>query len=177
MSNSIFLVGKDSKFSLKRFNENVKRRNKRFKKLDRMAQRVTIAKDVLNLLDIRKLRASRGVYVQLPHDAPLPRPEDSCEVQFAKAENCTVCALGAVFLGAVGRGAVECNNLWNDDDSMRTMLRPYFTTDELWRMEHYFESGYVMGDDARLRAVMEAVIKSKGEKVVPDGITDDSEDF
>jgi hypothetical protein len=55
-----------------------------------------------------------------------------------------------------------------DDEVMREMLEPYFSHDELWDMENYFESGYVMGDDARLREVLNTIISSNGEKVRPD---------
>lgn len=172
MSNTVMMV-KSKKLGIKRINDATRKRNKRFQAKDRMTQRVMIAKDALLMLDMKKLQAKRGVY--LFSDLRWPERDQlrgqSCAVQLAATEQCQVCGLGAVFAGAVRRGAIDCPDefsLFNQSDhDMRDMLKPYFTIDELWSLENYFESGYTGSDDARLRAVLNTIIDSKGVKVYP----------
>lgn len=179
MANKVFNVVKDAvkKVNIKRVNENTKRRNKRFQKLDRMQQRVAIAKDALAMLDAKKLIARRGVYASPTNweDINLLPDNASCAAELAAAEQCKVCALGSIFMGAVHRGAVaeDCNiskfSLFDsDDDAMRDMLEPYFTESELWSMENYFESySYSKSDDQSLRDVLNTIIESDGRAVRP----------
>ena len=178
MANKVFNVVKNAakKFEAKRVNENVKRRNKRFQNLGLMQQRVAIAKDALALLDMEKLIARRGTYLSAPYRQldELDKLHDdgaSCAVQLEAAETCQACALGAVFAGAIRRGAVDCKEFdvfSQADYSMRDMLKPYFSNKELWDMENFFESGYSQEANDRLRAVLNTIIESGGEKVRPD---------
>lgn len=160
--------------SVKRINENTKRRNMRFQRMDRMAQRVAIARDVLNMLDSKKLRAARGVYLEVDEDSrqelcdadTLPPPA----MQLARVEKCDVCAIGSMFAGLVHRGVSLDSEGCLDDYTRFDMVRalsPYFTRGELGLMEDYFEDGYSDTDDKRLRKVLETIIDTKGEFFIP----------
>lgn len=179
MSNTVMMV-KSKKLDIKRINDATRKRNKRFQAKDRMAQRVMIAKDALLMLDMKKLMARRGTYLlgDLSWREQDQLNDQSCAVQLAATEHCKVCGLGAVFAGAVRRGAVDCDNEFNlfrqSDSAMRYKLKPYFTNDELWTLENYFESGYTDSDDTRLRKVLNTIIDSKGAKVAP---PDDEEEY
>ncbi len=136
------------------------KKNAAFKKLTKSQKRVAIAKDVLKYLKNGKLQAMNGTYIE----AAVPGDNvTTCEL-FKKAETCTVCALGAIFVAGTLRDCTivkedtlftSLNESHNDyytnemvpatteaspdPDEMRTSLSKYFSEKQLETIENAFE--------------------------------------
>lgn len=153
------------------------------KKNCRPLSRVTIAQDVLKMLDAKKLEASSGNYFYstgLNHVAgnlglkeALQKPEVTCRV----------CALGALFVAKIDRrNTLSVSRGYRmPPDEMRGWLGDIFSEVELLLIEDAFEgfgqtAGLVtpdvlaaarkfrsrIGDDEqRMRAIMKNIIKHK----------------
>lgn len=160
----------------------VHRRNATFQALSLEERRVTIAKDVIDWLDAKKLTARSGVYLRT--EALGSRVNGS---------TCTACAVGAIFACAVERadtvklvGEASYDDEENDGmeytpDSIREQLAPYFSQEQLALIESAFEkssfgSDYVDNPDlleraidytsgsasVRMRQIMKNIIRNNG---------------
>lgn len=166
--------------------------NRRFRSMNRMQQRVAVAKDVLKLLDTKRAVAKRGTYMGVTeatndkisgNKVVFPPGMKLKRLVHVPSVQCEVCGIGAVFMAAVACRGVDGDHIallemYNNRDSFLSPLRgymiehlaPYFTAEELHAMEGFFEDyshRYDMSDDDALRALMEAIINSKGVEVVP----------
>lgn len=155
--------------------------------------RVAIAEDVIETLGLRKMRAKRGTYFSEKGDSYLDDPFEAIALRmrqrYGQAE-CTVCALGAAAISAIGLynkpGAV--GKAWDifgevDQSELHKVLGRWFTPIQLDLIECAFEtstafsvgeSTYDARDDAedfglkyntdhnRLVAIMENIIENKG---------------
>ena len=142
-----------------------------FMALSRAQRRAAIAKDVLHQLSVNKLLAKHGVYF---------------EVNVAKEEvlsaikndetRCHVCAIGALFVCGFRLGGIEPAFRHPYVGVNRTTiiegLRSTFGDDELRVMDHWFEFGSrednaCFGPEDKIRKIMDVIIKTPGEPVVP----------
>lgn len=103
-------------------------------------KRVAIAKDVIAWLNTKKIRATPGEYLAVTKGVENP------DGDMVGVQQCNACALGAVFACAVDRvktidltAALDGWSGTYDDNSMRSMLKPYFTTEQLVMIENAFE--------------------------------------
>lgn len=135
-----------------------------FKKLTPAQKRVRIAKDVLAQLENGKIVPAAGNYfdfyeilnnLEIEEDSK----EQLCDV-LNKADNCEVCALGAIFVSAVKRMdkiTVDCyskHNGWGDGERfrkeeilMRIYLRSFFDTSQLRMIENAFEQRHIHNNE------------------------------
>ena len=151
-----------SKKANKRAAENARRRtaraNQKFQKLSKAEQRVFIARDVLNQLADNKLVAEAGVWMD---DDDLITPElvkRDPELQdvFQQRERCNVCALGALFVSAVGiadklklseledikeyrKGKKDLSDVGLSFGDIKKYLKQFFSVQQLEWMETAFE--------------------------------------
>lgn len=115
---------------------------------------VTIAKDVIEQLRVKRFVASAGTYCDIDylsddHSSFHDNHEfsDSFQKSFAKDEKivCNVCAIGAVYIGYINR----FNNVDNDevmcaeDPQIIETLSGIFSQDQLRLMERIFENDWI----------------------------------
>lgn len=146
----------------------VGKKNEQFSKLSKQAQRIAIAKDVLELLKIDEVKPKRGVYIDLDvssGDYPARLLENggydgdySVQQFLPYAETCTVCAIGSMvvskcringdaevlYLDGVGSNA-ECG----DSTPLYETLEKYFPHLQLSLIETAFETNDMMWDDVQ----------------------------
>lgn len=175
-----------TKEALKKLNDAIARRNRKFNKLDAAGKRVAIAKDVLKSLNNKTIIASPGTYfssssIRLPKDKELGYGfKGDAEVQPAleKMKSCEACAIGAVFVCAVKVAdqlkVADINAHFNDreviigDEGMRQYLGKFFSQRQLHSMEHVFEmwgsggSYDVVNPKDRMKAIMLNIIENGG---------------
>ncbi len=145
-------------------------------------KRIAIAQDVLALLKAKRLQTRKGVY-NVFHDVPVDLAgkslQEHLKVLVTPKKPCEVCALGALFLGAV--------DLYNQADipqpeesfsSVREeTLALYFTRKELETIEGAFEGWDYWGcmsfykahpnPTERLQAICLNMIENNGEFKLP----------
>lgn len=141
---------------LRKENKRIRDRNYRFRKMTPVQQRITIAKDVLDLLKAEKIRAESGTYLQFDDDVNEKywgddwegtEPEEgAAKVQLHKlieaSETCDVCGIGACFVAAVRRNdACTVGDMDGSDDDMfmREYLGKWFPTSQQQLIETAFE--------------------------------------
>lgn len=147
-----------------------------FANLTAAQKRVEIAKDVIAALDANKIEAVQGTYgtVELKEYRSL---RDSTDLRSLMPDmaRCEVCAMGAVFVAAVGReNNFDINPedpFWRAEDIIER-LRGIFTPRQLRLMESAFEErGDVIGqkyaamnlnDTERLKVIMNDIIDNGG---------------
>lgn len=169
----------------------IAKRNAKFYAASPAEQRVTIAKDVLTWLRLKKLVPVAGQYLT---EMPGTTPKEDDRVN---GDSCHACALGALFACAVERQPVGVTNFWNEPNNvgnsfMHKHLQPYFDEKQLGLIEAAFEcrhmwateagndtdaatrafnfgmnagSDRLNGSDAakRMEAIMRNIIKNSGE--------------
>ena len=116
--------------------------NEAFKKLPVAAKRVAIAKDVIADLRAKKLLARAGTYVNLNTSEDVAVPEDLQEALVCGAvKNCTVCALGAMFVcGVKAMNKAETEQAYGMDDiDIKQYFEGIFSRDQLCLIETAFE--------------------------------------
>lgn len=159
----------------------------KFEDLDRPAQRVAIAQDVINQLDAHKLVARRGAYLKDRRGSSL-RVESSGKkhVKNLLPSTCHVCALGGMLCsvarntpltvhkifpenyGRFGKySASDTREFTFDQDQCINALVDYFTDKELREIEQKFEGwdNYlpeIKDANTRLRVVMQSIIDNEG---------------
>lgn len=155
--------------TLAQLNKRVRDKNYRFRKMPRNRQRVAIARDVLKLLDMKKLVAQRGTYLSVRPvgggkradtklhaalDQAHSAEQSFCEFVTNPVVECRVCAIGSVFTAAVMERGIDGTEraAERDSDEYRARFRginrqrmvdelsPYFTTEEMDDLEKYFET-------------------------------------
>lgn len=88
---------------VKRLARKIQKRNLRFEAMNGPARRVEIAKEVLSLFDRKKLAPTNfcGGYIEFATPVECDNEELQTVFEEEKAPTCTVCAIGAMFMGAV----------------------------------------------------------------------------
>ena len=140
---------------LKKEAKRVRDRNYRFKQMTPTQQRVTIAKDVLKLLEAEKIVARSGTYMDLGRKVESKDiwagsgywtggEVEGVQVHqlIEAAPTCKVCGIGACFVAAVRR-ADQCKSTdmsgTNDDHFMREYLEQWFDIEQIELVESAFE--------------------------------------
>lgn len=147
---------------------------------------VAIARDVLALMEAKKIRARTGVYFDLgsSNEAKFDGSLQAA-MHNRNFKTCDVCGIGAMFMAYVDKkNEVEvhevCDSIALSDDRALIVekLTPYISERQLDLIEKFFENGY-MGDDgidpvindwqgrystakAMLTAICENMIANKG---------------
>ena len=73
------------------------------KKLTKAEKRVAIAKDVLKQLKTERYVATSGVYLESSNDFHKASDAADAKEVLAKVEKCLVCAIGSMFMSAIGK--------------------------------------------------------------------------
>lgn len=152
------LLGIDDKL-FKKINARVKRRNARFKKMTRKEQRLTIAKDVVDMLRSQKLKPA-STYLSLGSMGyKLYGYEDTKEGKEAlkvdagqvlacavEMEQCEVCGIGSLFVAAIVRNdkmkLKKFAPAYENGDARELeveYLSKWFDDDQLDLVEQYYE--------------------------------------
>lgn len=165
-------------------------RNRRFKALDTKKQRIKILKDVVALLESKKILAkSDNTYLDVKYDNC---SDDSNKTQLhevVETNKCTVCGIGGIFVSAVLlKNKLKVGDLLSGDPShiekyeMAVYLRKWFREDQLDLIEDAFEATTIYGgnnpnahrfgrkyrtDKARLIAICKNMIANGGKFVPP----------
>ena len=138
MKKRIFASGK----LFDRIKARLRRKNREFKKLSLREQRIKIAKDVISMIDVGLIRPA-STYIRLPvfpaieHRAKL----DMSEV-IAQLPSCEVCGIGSLFVSAVTSADVlkfSDFDFGDDRNEEVRYLSRWFSEDQLWRVENYYE--------------------------------------
>jgi hypothetical protein len=163
----------------------IERSNKSFKRSGQARKIVMVAQDVLDLLTLKRIKATPGTYVQLPalSERRVKGLKDISELlKLPTLPSCDVCAIGAGMLAATLRldhvpiarddtGAVCTSAGYNTSGVLSAKMSDRAADvfpDELLRdMENAFER-YHHGYDhlsaaARLEAIYKNLIKNKGK--------------
>src|SRR5580658_7556579 len=93
------------------FVKSVERSNTKFQQANRHQKIVMVSKDILKMLELKRIKAQTGTYVDMP---PVPGitmeeddADDKCSVQdilkMPQLPACTVCAIGSAMLGTTLR--------------------------------------------------------------------------
>ncbi len=148
--------------TLRQYNLFVEKSNAAFKKMSLPRKRVRIARDVLEALDARLLKATNGIYFENDDiDDKVDARNDKKELRdlFKGMKSCDVCALGAAFVCVVKRiDQIKVGDLAarpkDPDDTYRTVNNPkkmrsyldrYFSAQQLRDIENAFEGFYERG--------------------------------
>lgn len=124
--------------------------NEEFLKLDDAGQRVAIARDVLELLDLKKIKANQGAYIRGIREL---KPSLDVKEELSKHNAyCNACAKGSMLLSHIMRFN-ECdvgtlNNYSDGPDSMNDALHErlkVFEPHQLNLIECAFEGRVVVG--------------------------------
>jgi hypothetical protein len=155
----------------------VKRRPRKisFDRLSPEAQRVAIAKDVLAQIEAKKLMAKRGTYVSVEPEDITKEFKDTDQVRdlFAASKKCQACAVGSLFMSAVGlhdkltinQAPLYLSGRFGVGHSgCYGYLTMFFSEKQLEMMETIFE-GTSGSATARLKSLMENVIENNGQFV------------
>lgn len=123
-------------------------KKKPFEKMTPSEKRVTIAQDVLDQLESKRLLASPGTWVANEEfefyvskgGAPV---ESLFCTQTGKKKKCNVCAMGALFVCAVERAdelkVEDLSNTWVSDESTKKMKVNFEEEDVFEYMDRFFE--------------------------------------
>ena len=160
------------------FQEAVKERNLKFKLMSPARRRVTVARDVLHQIEIRKIVPSQGAYLQIEG---LSASSSRARAIGDETVECHACAIGAVFLASLSWTSPE--HFTYGSRGMRATLEQHevFFPQMLRDMETVFEgaggfggsTGSLQlanelndrhyGPERRLRLMMENIIRNDGE--------------
>ncbi len=132
----VFFTEETTMTKLEAYNAKIDARNKAFKSLSKAEKRVAIAKDCIQQLELKKIRATQGTYFQakvkldskehtsLPYYSSTPVTETvvDTDMQVQKVvqsmKSCNACALGTVFACTVGiANKLKINDLNKDYES------------------------------------------------------------
>jgi len=140
-------------------------------------KRILIAKDVLKLLDAKKISPKRGVYINLS-DVKVTDEEIPLEKILKSKKSCQACALGSLLYAYVNRfNEVRAGDIAEPDlhiasrdylslnphqGDCTVVLSKYFYYHQLHLIEGCFEGRFGYKQQS-LRSIMNNVIKNKGE--------------
>ncbi len=151
-------------------------------KLSKKAMRIAIAKDVLSLLKAKdSIVAKSGVYLTCSCDAdalinevPLGNAQENIDVL---TKECRVCALGALFVGAVDLYNKCQLQEFGGYGNIVNKLRDFFSDKQLYLIEGCFEGHWdekfvcrgfhnkYPEDAQRMKAIMRNIIRNEGNFV------------
>lgn len=147
----------------------IERENTSFKKLNVAGKRVVIAKDVLEALRLKRIKAQRGTYFMTtsswgdllkgtrslhskgPYGEEVVKGSTEVKAAFDAIPTCSACALGSVFMATVQRcdalsvkaavhySLASYRSPTFFNDRMTAYLSDYFTVDQLLLIEDAFE--------------------------------------
>lgn len=179
--------------TIEEFNQYIEESNAAFKKANKKRKIVLLAKDVIERINLKQLKATTGVVCRLENKRGV-KSEDGIKEILPKVKNCECCAKGALFLGYIGRvnemkvGEIEDETSHNSAE-MQKLLK-IFDEDQLALIETAFEGSQVISRNSkkewididedildkaqeyfydypspnkRLIAICENLIKNKGE--------------
>lgn len=155
---------------------------KSWKTKNKRERAVAVARDVLALLDARKITTSHSYLNFNYRDEDSPAPDADVRSMLLKTRKCEVCAKGALFVArTMGRNEVTVSEAgicawsgraYGDGDSMCNTLADCFVRDDLNEIERAYENGFdgfdgqweakYPDDRKRLRAIMQRVIDNRG---------------
>ena len=158
--------------------------NKKFQKASKAAKIVMVAKDVLAILNARRIKAVGGIYVDMggiPYERTIGLKDMSELMKLPALPACSVCAIGAAMFATtlrldnvpiqretdynmINAGAdYTCQEGLNQSSNMSDRARSVFPHELLRRMEDAF--GYRQSTaNGRLAAIYENLVKNKGKK-------------
>jgi hypothetical protein len=179
----------DKKAQFKNLVKRIQRSNKKFESATPAQKIVMVAQDVLALLDLNRIKATHGTYVQLPKGVEKVKAKEdgTCSMQdvfkMSELPACDVCGIGAALLSCTlrlnqvevdqayvragtyfGYNSADCGD---KDDQISARAREVFPHRLLREMEQAFENGsfdyyQVKTPKARLRAIYQNLIDNKG---------------
>lgn len=161
---------------MKTFNK----KNEIFRAATKSEKRVMIAKDVLEQLKLKRIKAKGGAYVEFPNSVGIindvkNKTKQVCEL--LEENRCECCAFGSMIISDILiNDKVECGEIKASGFLIvgETRLRKYFSYDHLRLIERTFEGWECIGspsrkfhdkytdDTKRLIAIMKNIIKNKG---------------
>ncbi len=111
---------------------------------------VSIAQDVLKLLDAQKLIAESGIYLEIEYDEEDLNDQELQTVLNDTNVKCSVCALGSLFVAKIWKtdNLTVSGTSVMDNNKMREELDAYFSQDQLKLIERAFE-GWTYNNDPR----------------------------
>jgi len=129
-----------------------KEKNAQFEKASAAMKRVMIAKDVIEHVNVKNIKASRGAYFEggeYPEIGETKKSKVSLQEVLPKMESCSVCALGGMFYSSIA-----INNKFKadvmdkrdgeidtevDGDDVRIKLGKFFSKHQMALIESAFE--------------------------------------
>jgi hypothetical protein len=152
--------------------------------MTRNQMRVAIAQDVLDQIAVGKFLPQKGTYFSLPTGGDATKA--LCKLSAKQTvPTCEVCGLGAVFTSAIHLFNELPKDMRHsqDDGAMKRRLSPFFTIEELSRIEQFFEgwqkhnlfrtyphltqwvswSDLFLGSGDRLVLMMSSIVQNNGE--------------
>lgn len=138
--------------TIEEFNQYIEESNAAFKKANKKRKIVLLAKDVIERIKLKQLKATAGVTCRL-EDKRGVKAEDSIKEILPKIKNCECCAKGALFLGYIGRvnemtvGEIEDETSHNSSE-MKKLLK-IFDENQLSLIETAFEGHQVVNIDSK----------------------------
>jgi hypothetical protein len=183
--------------TIAKLNRRIAARNKAFAKLTPAKKRVRIAKDVLEQLDAKRIKAKPGTYLWATGNKLKVTEKDlgkDLSELTTQIKSCDACAIGSLFLCAVERAdALKIGEAYSNSEaevsytsdkfndmslSQHIYLRRFFPRGTLDSMEATFEKYDIWGEgrqlrvpaEQRLRLIMENVIRNKGEFIYDDPV-------
>lgn len=164
----------------------LKSATKKWGEMTKRERAVAVARDVLALIDLRKLTASHH-YLRLKKNAGAIPDESDMRSLCLKTRKCSVCAKGALFVArTLGRNDVSAEDVGgmrtnvydetdrdfylSDPEAMCGTLSDAFTTSQLSQLEDAYEGcdwdqswkQSYPNDEVRLKKLMQRIIDNKG---------------
>jgi hypothetical protein len=159
--------------SQRRFVRQVRDRERRFQNMNPSQKRVAVAKDVLAMIEARRIRARAGTYLSLQRRVKGVKPETEVQEILLESPTCTACAVGSIFVctmlrndnltineftgdPTIDRGEMDRDAL-GSGDGLYDAVAWLFSKGQLALIEAAFEGGYVncypdYGSDTEARA-------------------------
>ena len=128
-----------------RIQKQIDERNKLWKKATKRQKAVLVAKDVIERIDAKQLRANTGVWLEFSNTSSYSQnsPLQEC---ILGGESCTGCAMGGLMMSTIAyRNEVTSDSLYGhqlDEESSNFNLSEVFTDNQLELIEQAFEGGH-----------------------------------
>lgn len=175
--------------TIKQIQAQIKATNKAFAKLTPAEKRVAIARDVIEQTVLGKFQAKQGTYAITNNPLSHTDLNNDASLMYTRAERCTVCGIGGLFISAVCKAdklpvSELAKDIYETGDylevqggSAHAYLQQFFDGDTLNNIEGAFEQRNDFGgdwgcaefamdvedDNDRLRLIMENIIVNNGE--------------
>lgn len=158
------MIKKPKKLTIEEYNAQIDKDTRKFSKLDKAGKRVMIAKDVIIQLDLNKLKAVAGAYIDIKIMSGYKDTfkKKDIKANYSKINECRVCALGACLMSVtrlnnklkfsdVGGGLKDMNYT-----KVSELFKDIFTPNQLLLIETAFEGD--TGGDKYAYRVMNATL-------------------